>query len=619
MPDPTIPITTTTDPTNTTSTASGSVADSGTATPTPSVPTVPDSSGATGGKTLEEKLGFKPAEPPTTAPAEPNVTPTPSDTTATATSEKVEIPFTATVPKPEDIALAQAKAEALLEGKDPKSIQPQTETAPTLPTTPAVDNSGGGNVPLQGKKKNLGNVLKIGGGLVALTLMIGALAAATGLVKIPGIGETRRYALEQGWGNVDQNTQNLFVQTYGSLEAGQAHYEAERTAFENLPAQQQAQVDQVWQQQGAQQATQVLQQITGGTTTTTPDTTTTTTTGQGTVTTDVPQCTATTGVCQAGQPTQCSGGFCPVYRTNADGTLYGCQSTAEGCTAVGGAVFLGYISEEQYKPPAETAFVGMNSYSDLIGFNQGATENVVVVNASGNGTIQDLASAIEPKGFCTKYDASGSCTSWISPDDPVIIACSIPVSELNGQSCNDYMKTHNAKGISICENQFDMTQGCSEKTIQTVPTCFCGTVQVDYGGSQWVSYEGYCGCEETPLASRAPGASGNITTFVTPPNPPIPGLFCSSLEGSIASPKVGDNLTLTCTAPGAVVVNHFEFRYQIDGSVSQPLVAGTAQSVGGNYVGTSQMTVSVIGSYTVECRVCKTADSSQCTNWGLDQ
>ena len=103
-----------------------------------------------------------------------------------------------------------------------------------------------------------------------------------------------------------------------------------------------------------------------------------------------------------------------------------------------------------------------------------------------------------------------------------------------------------------------------------------------------------------------------------PPPPPPPGLTCTSLNGSTLTPDIGQSLTLTCKAPAATTVDHFEFRYKIGSGAFIDLPAGTAQTGSGGFIGTSQLTVATTGNYEAQCRVCQDAAGTACTSWGMD-
>ena len=140
------------------------------------------------------------------------------------------------------------------------------------------------------------------------------------------------------------------------------------------------------------------------------------------------------------------------------------------------------------------------------------------------------------------------------------------------------------------------------------------TIQFDYFDNRYDSFT------YTPTQAKAMEAGGGEENGGGGPTPtPVPGLFCAGLAGSKIAPVMGDDLTLTCSAPTSKPVDHFEFRYQVDGGTFTNLTAGTAQTSGGQYIGTSQLNVSQAGSYSVQCRVCEDAASTMCTNWGYEQ
>lgn len=121
-------------------------------------------------------------------------------------------------------------------------------------------------------------------------------------------------------------------------------------------------------------------------------------------------------------------------------------------------------------------------------------------------------------------------------------------------------------------------------------------------------------------------SGGGTTTRKTdngkkPPKEPTPKpeLACKSLKGSTATPKVGQTVTLTCKASGSKKVDHFEFRYKIGTGAFTNLPAGTAQEKDGDFVGTSQLTINAVGNYEAQCRVCKDAESKNCTSFGMNQ
>jgi len=109
------------------------------------------------------------------------------------------------------------------------------------------------------------------------------------------------------------------------------------------------------------------------------------------------------------------------------------------------------------------------------------------------------------------------------------------------------------------------------------------------------------------------GQCGNPTSTCTGDNPTptptiVPGTFqCTSISKS-KTPALNDSVTFTCTGSGEGI-NHYEFRYKIDSGEYQSLAVGSGNT-------SSALTISTAGTYTAQCRVCKSADATDCTTWG---
>lgn len=93
-----------------------------------------------------------------------------------------------------------------------------------------------------------------------------------------------------------------------------------------------------------------------------------------------------------------------------------------------------------------------------------------------------------------------------------------------------------------------------------------------------------------------------------PPPPPIGEIACFELNYTPASPVLGSVITLTCSGLPEEEIDHADFRYQIDDGAFidlDPIDALTA-------------TLSILepGAYTAQCRVCRSADASDCTAYG---
>jgi hypothetical protein len=81
----------------------------------------------------------------------------------------------------------------------------------------------------------------------------------------------------------------------------------------------------------------------------------------------------------------------------------------------------------------------------------------------------------------------------------------------------------------------------------------------------------------------------------------------------------GSEVEFTCQGSGSDSLDHFEFRVSKDGGTWEDLGDATATKTDGDYEGKVDYTVPTTGSYRVECRVCTSSDSTNCTQWGAAQ
>lgn len=111
------------------------------------------------------------------------------------------------------------------------------------------------------------------------------------------------------------------------------------------------------------------------------------------------------------------------------------------------------------------------------------------------------------------------------------------------------------------------------------------------------------------------------TPTPTPEPTPTPKpLACTNLGGE---PDPGtllpeDEITLTCAGSSdpSILIDHFEFRVQIDGGDWENLGTASASQTGEGYQGQKLYTLPDYGCYKIECRACVSEDSSDCTVWG---
>ncbi len=128
-------------------------------------------------------------------------------------------------------------------------------------------------------------------------------------------------------------------------------------------------------------------------------------------------------------------------------------------------------------------------------------------------------------------------------------------------------------------------------------------------------------CPQTPQVLKCQDVDGLRCVNPTCPsesNCECPVLACLDLTADSTALTEGDEVDFTCKGSSGVdsPVNHVEFRAQIEGGTWQSLGTAPATKTGTEYGGTISYTVPQTGSYRIECRVCTSADDSQCTQWG---
>jgi hypothetical protein len=115
-----------------------------------------------------------------------------------------------------------------------------------------------------------------------------------------------------------------------------------------------------------------------------------------------------------------------------------------------------------------------------------------------------------------------------------------------------------------------------------------------------------------PPASQPPASQPPASQ---PPasQPPQQSLVCSDLiRNPDASLKIGDSVVFTCSHQlENVTFNHYDYRFKIDSGQWQ-----NPSDWQGLIDNTPSYTISQEGTYTVQCRVCSSSDSSHCTTWG---
>lgn len=90
-------------------------------------------------------------------------------------------------------------------------------------------------------------------------------------------------------------------------------------------------------------------------------------------------------------------------------------------------------------------------------------------------------------------------------------------------------------------------------------------------------------------------------------------LLCVGLDKDKANPVLNDQIVYTCRGNGTI--DHFNFRYQINGGNYTEMNNIAPSATNQNQ---AQITIPVnsYGSWHVQCQVCQTTNNTSCTQWG---
>jgi hypothetical protein len=164
--------------------------------------------------------------------------------------------------------------------------------------------------------------------------------------------------------------------------------------------------------------------------------------------------------------------------------------------------------------------------------------------------------------------------------------------------------------------------GCSGRGSCELSNLKCGVV-----GGQCIATDWFCtpkcpsGCQEVQSGETCTVRCSNCTNEQKcycpppsyppespspPPSSPPQNLVCSSLTRTpTTAPHVGSNLIFTCIGqPTNVTINHYEYRLSNNGGSTFTQLPNNTYTVPGP------------GNYVIQCRVCSSAGSTQCTTWG---
>ncbi|MEI6690252.1 MAG: hypothetical protein WCL07_00720 [bacterium] len=199
--------------------------------------------------------------------------------------------------------------------------------------------------------------------------------------------------------------------------------------------------------------------------------------------------------------------------------------------------------------------------------------------------------------LCTKNESG----NWVADASKYVTGANLDAENAN---CSVADGADNGSLMTQCKP--DVVGACTEANgdiIKSMPSCFCGTIQVDLGTSGHRSYKGSCGCgtaDKTSTTASTPPSS-------TPPTSATPTLACTQLikDKADSAIAIGTKITLTCsgsTAPAGAATLTYKFRYSVN--------SGTPTSLTNVTTTTAAITPDRCGTYSVECQACGTINNA---------
>lgn len=178
-----------------------------------------------------------------------------------------------------------------------------------------------------------------------------------------------------------------------------------------------------------------------------------------------------------------------------------------------------------------------------------------------------------------------------------------------GYSCDRYISfqcsalklTSTSNGAPVCpDNPEYYTAAEKDKAVARAEATGCGQWdQVCSGGPKENQL-----CGDFKIINQTCGNTGDVTN----PNPPV-GPICSNITPSIATPKIGDQVTYTCGRVTGATSYDFKLVHP-DGSIERQTGATSS-----NPSSVSQpFTITQAGKYTAQCRICV---DGNCQNYEL--
>lgn len=278
---------------------------------------------------------------------------------------------------------------------------------------------------------------------------------------------------------------------------------------------------------------------------------------------------------------------------------------------------------------------------------------------------EDPPSCIQAGGDCN----NGTCCSGLScdssskkcvmpappPEDPPAPPPPPPTEEnckivqtgsgCAGEVCNAYNGTSCCLETTGCDQAGNVFEArkyiCGNNDMNNPDQCFsggsCGSGKCQTGSDNLQNSKKVCltfplpecRCQQIDLRVLNSGgqiiADGNLMSqssdwscggtqkpSPSPSLPPDQSLVCSSLSRNPATDlTIGDSVTFTCVGTASLVtINHYEFRLSSDGGATYSVISNNSTT------GTTNYTIAGSGDYVVQCRVCSSVNSANCTTWG---
>jgi hypothetical protein len=222
-----------------------------------------------------------------------------------------------------------------------------------------------------------------------------------------------------------------------------------------------------------------------------------------------------------------------------------------------------------------------------------------------NDQFDNVYGKCDDNYVCTDVKRCHCCNGWIIEKNKDT-ACSSTCKNSGGEysaSCSNVEKCSCQTWKDGCGTNCtfpDTVQGKVNSLAKANCAAYVAMCDVSTGKTSYEKYGPGQACYGKLDQCKNPHADSSCNSDT---------LSCSGLSPSSSSPKVGESVTLTCSSSGSGM-NHYEFRYKVGSGDYQTLSASDNKAT---------LTISATGTYTAQCRVCKSSDSGDCTAWGMAQ